>query len=207
MAELVDALASGASAARRGGSSPLQRTIFPKRPLRETGRLFSWSQRKTPRLLGPGRWYWIAERESGAGAFRAAGALAVTLAGAAAARTAVAALLAATLAARDPLEMAAIAGGTLAAGLGAGARGAADAVDIASGTFGRSKLMTWLTPSTSMPRAAMSVATSTGCLPSRKALERALALALALVAVDRLGDAMPALELADDACRRRAWCG
>ena len=47
--------------------------------------------------------------------------------------------------------------------------------------------MTWLTPSMSMPRAAMSVATSTRDLAGLEAGQRALALALGLVAVDRRG--------------------
>ena len=38
-----------------------------------------------------------------------------------------------------------------------------------SGTSGRSKLTTWLTPGMSIPRAAMSVATSTGTWPDLKA--------------------------------------
>ena len=49
----------------------------------------------------------------------------------------------------------------------AGARGAADAVDIVLGTSGSSKLTTWVTSSISMPRAAMSVATSMRARPLR----------------------------------------
>ena len=43
-----------------------------------------------------------------------------------------------------------------------------------SGTLGSSKLNTWLTPLTSIPRAAMSVATSTGVLPLRNASSAAV---------------------------------
>ena len=47
--------------------------------------------------------------------------------------------------------------------------------------------MTCVMPSMSMPRAAMSVATSTRSLPALEVVERALARVLRLVAVDRLG--------------------
>ena len=67
-----------------------------------------------------------------------------------------------------------------------------------SGTSGRSKLKTWLTPGMSIPRAAMSVAISTGTWPDLKAAMRPLALRLPLVAVDRVGGDAGGAELADD---------
>ena len=64
--------------------------------------------------------------------------------------------------------------------------------------FGRSKLITWLMPSTSMPRAAMSVATKRAQLAVAEGGERALALVLRLVAVDRLGGEAGLLQGAHD---------
>ena len=69
------------------------------------------------------------------------------------------------------------------------------------------KLKTWLTPGMSIPRAAMSVATSTGIWPERNGGERALALRLALVAVDRAGGDAGAPRAGGRSCRRHAWCG
>jgi hypothetical protein len=68
-----------------------------------------------------------------------------------------------------------------------------------SGTSGRSKLMTWLTLSTSMPRAAISVATSRRALPLLEGFKRTLALTLALVAVDRFGGNARRFETLHDA--------
>ena len=59
--------------------------------------------------------------------------------------------------------------------------------------------MTWLMPSTSMPRAAMSVATSVRILPDAERRHGALAVALRLVAVDRLGGNAGLDEAAHDA--------
>jgi hypothetical protein len=67
-----------------------------------------------------------------------------------------------------------------------------DAVDVVLGHRGTSKFTTWPSSSTSMPRAAMSVATSTGYRPALEAGERGRALRLRAVAVDPLGR-MPAL--------------
>ena len=57
--------------------------------------------------------------------------------------------------------------------------------------------MTWLMPSTSMPRAAMSVATSVRDAAVAEVLQHALALVLRLVAVDRLGGDAVLVEAAD----------
>ena len=67
--------------------------------------------------------------------------------------------------------------------------------------------MTWLMPSTSMPRAAMSVATSTRMRAALERVQRALARALRLVAVNRVGADAVAVQLLGDACWRRASCG
>ena len=76
-----------------------------------------------------------------------------------------------------------------------------------SGTFGSSKLTTWLMPSTSMPRAAMSVATRTRILPvlnAASARSRWFWLLLPWIA----SAVMPApVEMLRRPCRRRAWCG
>ena len=58
--------------------------------------------------------------------------------------------------------------------------------------------MTWLMPSTSMPRAAMSVATSVRTLAGAERCQHALALVLRLVAVDRLGGDAGLGQRADD---------
>ena len=64
------------------------------------------------------------------------------------------------------------------------AAGAADAVGVDLGSSGGSKLMTCVMSSTSSPRAATSVATSVVHLAGVEPLQCALALRLALVAVD-----------------------
>ena len=75
---------------------------------------------------------------------------------------------------------------------GAGAAGAADAVRVGVGVDGRVELEdTWLMSSTSMPRAATSVATSVVDLAGGEGGERASALTLRLVAVH--GDGLHAL--------------
>ena len=67
----------------------------------------------------------------------------------------------------------------------AGAAGAADPVHVGVRSPGASKLITWVMSSTSMPRAATSVATRVSTSPRLEAGERPFALALALVAVHR----------------------
>jgi hypothetical protein len=73
--------------------------------------------------------------------------------------------------------------------------------------FGRSKLMTWLMPSTSMPRAAMSVATSVLSFPARNAPSTRSRWFCDLLPWIASAE-MPAwMQAAHDPCRRRAWCG